>query len=140
MVWSSRQKLTMTPRRCLGGVASLGMNVHSHMMHLHHLLASAVCALALVGCAGTQEFSSNTPNMTRDGVYYQVFPESQGTWVTTGSARTNGLPCTWSRTTEVPATIANTIAIGQTDRSANVTLRSGEFFVSYGCQPWRHVA
>jgi hypothetical protein len=120
------------------------MNVHGHLMQLHHLLVGAVCALAVAGCAGTQQF----PPMDRDGVYYEAFPESQGAWETTGSARSNGRDCQWRLHAYAPATdsIADVaasmitrgaVAPGQT---ARVTLASGEFFVSYGCQPWNKVA
>ena len=78
--------------------------------------------------------------MDVDGTYYHVTDDGVGTWETTGSARTNGLPCTWTRTTAAPATIASTIAIGKTNQTARVTVRSGEYFVSYGCQPWNKVA
>lgn len=114
------------------------MNGNSHVMRVHHLLINAVCALMLTGCVGTQAMQP----MDVSGTYYHIFPESQGVWETTGSDRTNDNPCTWTRTSEVPSTIASTIAMGRIARNqtVRVRLRSGEYFVSYGCKPWHMVS
>lgn len=118
---------------CLSAYHSV---MNSHLMHLHHLLVGAVCALALVGCAGTQTI----PPMNHDGTYYHFDDDTQGLWETSGSDRTNGRPCTWSRSTGVPLSIDNTIALGRSNSTARVTVRAGEYFVFHGCHDWHHVA
>ncbi len=84
--------------------------------------------------------------LDRGGVYYHVNPGSGGTYETRGSNRTpnaNGVirPCTWSRLTAPALTIENTIEMGKVEanETGRVTLKSGEYFVFYGCHPWRYV-
>lgn len=117
-------------------VASLGMNGNSHVMRMHHLLIGSVCALMLAGCAGTQEY----PPMDADGTYFHIQNGAAGAWETTGSARTEPDFCSWFRVS-APNANAKIIAGGTITRNVTtrVTIKSGEWFVSNGCQPWHHV-
>lgn len=121
-------------------VRSLGMNERSHMMHVHHLLIGVVCALMLTGCVGTQY---EMKPMDHDGTYYLVSEDGVGTWETTGSDRTDGRPCTWTRSVDAPLTVAGLEAMGHVARgeTARVTLPvSGQYFRFSGCKPWHMVS
>lgn len=77
-----------------------------------------------------------------NGTYYRVVDSAAGTYETAGSNRPNGRDCTWVRSTTAPFTIASTIAMGDVAPGQHglVTLKPGEYFISYGCDPWRPVS
>lgn len=82
---------------------------------------------------------SSAPDMDKDGTYYKIDASAAGTYVTEGSQRTNGRPCNWTRTRTPTIHISDMIAGGQVavgERGA-VTVNAGEYFVTYGCKPWR---
>lgn len=97
--------------------------------------------LTLVGC------SHDYPVLDKDGTYYHAGTSTAGTYVTDGSARSNGRPCNWmvlsadwSQNTSITARAQSQISRGQAavNQPGQVTLESGQYFVSYGCKPWHH--
>ncbi|MCV7017635.1 DUF2510 domain-containing protein [Mycolicibacterium aichiense] len=82
---------------------------------------------------------SSSPGMDNDGTYYHIDGSAAGTYMTEGSRRANGRPCNWTRTRTPTIEIANMIAGGQVAVGEHgvVTVNAGEYFVSYGCKPWR---
>jgi hypothetical protein len=85
--------------------------------------------------------------MDKDGTYYHIDDSAAGTYETQGSARTNGRPCNWMRlsadwnkTDTIDGIYASLIDKGDVGRgeTARVTVHGGEYFVSYGCEPWHY--
>jgi hypothetical protein len=101
------------------------------------LFFGACTLFALAGSTG-----KDIPAMDKDGTYYHIGDSAVGTYETQGSARTNGRPCNWVRLSAPTLTIENTIEEGkvQANETGRVTVKSGEYFVSYGCKPWRYVS
>jgi Protein of unknown function (DUF2510) len=104
------------------------------------LIVLAVSLLVLFGGCAALAFRGDSSRrvMDTDGTYYQIGHAEAGTYETEGSQRANGRPCSWTRTrTEIGDMIASgTVDVGERDR---VTVDAGEYFVSYGCRPWRKV-
>jgi hypothetical protein len=101
--------------------------------------------LVLIG--GVSEKSK--PVLDKNGTYYHIDDSAAGTYETQGSARTNGRPCNWTRLAPdwnqkdtIEGIAASLIDKGDVARgeTARVTVKSGEYFVSYGCEPWRYVS
>jgi hypothetical protein len=118
------------------------------------LLITGGAVLAVVaGCtilAGIGERDSHDDAvqiLDKDGHFYNVNGPGE-TFETQGSARTNGLPCSWlqlssswdrvQKIDDEAAAMVNRgdVAVGETTR---VTVKEGEYFVSWGCEPWRKV-
>jgi hypothetical protein len=105
------------------------------------LFFGACTLFALAGSTG-----KDIPAMYKDGIYYQIGDSAAGTYETQGSAVTR--PCNWTRlgsNWDQKETIEDINAawidgghVGQGE-TARVTVKSGEYFVSHGCLPWRYV-
>lgn len=101
--------------------------------------------LALSVASAVIHHRSSLESMDESGVYYHL--DEGGTFETAGSARTNGRSCQWMRLsadwdqkdgiTDLAASLIDRgdVRQGQVER---VTLKGGEWFVSFGCQPWTH--
>jgi hypothetical protein len=103
------------------------------------LIGGIAAVLLFGGCVAAFVGSDHSVTLDEDGTYYKIDASSAGTYETDGSQRSNGRACNWTRTTTPTIDItdmieAGTAAVGQRSR---VTLRAGEYFVSYGCKPWR---
>ena len=100
--------------------------------------------LAMIG-GGSKTFK---PSLDKDGTYYQVNGDTRGTYETQGSNRSNGRACNWRRLQsswnqkdDISDVAAAMIDRGdvQPGQTARVTLEPGDYFVFYGCYPWRYV-
>lgn len=108
------------------------------------LFFGACTLFALAGSTG-----KDIPAMDKDGTYYHIGDSAVGTYETQGSARTNGRPCNWVRLSadwnkkdtieDLHAAFIDNGDV-QPGETARVTVKSGEYFVSYGCKPWRYVS
>jgi hypothetical protein len=105
------------------------------------IAAVAVAVIVLGVVSGNESAGGGIPAMDKSGTYYRIHDNAAGAYETAGSDRSNGRPCNWVRSTTAPSTIATTIVEGTVERGQHgmVTLQPGEYFVSYGCLPWRHV-
>ncbi|SBS73756.1 hypothetical protein MHPYR_180036 [uncultured Mycobacterium sp.] len=102
------------------------------------IIGSVVLAASCVAYLATGPHSS-APDMDKDGTYYKIDASTAGTYVTDGSQRSNGRPCNWTRTRTPTIEIINMIAMGDVavGERGVVTVNAGEYFVTYGCKPWR---
>ena len=83
--------------------------------------------------------SGDDQAMDEDGTFYHINESTAGTYETDGSQRASGRPCNWTRTRRPTLKIndgitAGTVAVGE---RGQVTVNAGEYFVSFGCKPWR---
>lgn len=99
-----------------------------------------VGGVALAGSCIAHLVRGHSPAaMDKDGAYYQIDAGNAGTYVTEGSQRPNGRPCSWTRTRTPTIHIIDMIAGGEVavGERGVVTVNAGEYFVTYGCKPWR---
>jgi hypothetical protein len=84
--------------------------------------------------------------MDKSGVYYHIHEDTAGVCETDGSA--DSRPCNWTRLAAnwdhkqgIEDEYASFIGNGEVTAKeiARVTVKAGEYFVSYGCLPWRYV-
>lgn len=103
--------------------------------NLHHLLIAVLAAATVAGCSADQQ----VPAMDADGTPFHLTNTAVGVWETAGSVRSD-TPCSWTRSTATPATFDNLIDVGRSEGATRVSVQDGDWFVSYGCMPWHHVA
>jgi hypothetical protein len=112
-------------------------------------IASLLAAGVVVMYAMDSDHSgAKRPTMDKSGIYYHIDDSAAGGYETSGSARANGRPCNWMRlspdwsTDDSIEALAKAmldrgdVAVGQT---ARVTVKANEYFVSFGCEPWRYI-
>lgn len=104
---------------------------------------AVLAAVVATVCACSQ--STVPAVLDKDGTFYRL---NAATFETGGSARGNGSPCSWERLSsdwDRNPSIDDTyraflargdVASGQVSR---VSVDDGQYFVSWGCLPWRHV-
>lgn len=88
---------------------------------------------ALMSCAPAPALT-----MDKDNVFYAIKDGQAGTFLTVGPRE--GEECHWSRTSAPTEDIADVleVGIGKPSQNTTVELRPGEYFISWGCHPWRH--
>jgi hypothetical protein len=74
--------------------------------------------------------------MDKPGTYYHIDGSAAGTYETNGSNGAIG-ECIWQRWRSPDDDRA--VEVGTVQQTTRVTLHAGEYFVSYGCLPWRYV-
>lgn len=95
-------------------------------------------ALALAGgCVAYLTADHSAPTMDEDNTYYRVTPEKAGRYLTVGPR--DGQECSWGRLSQPRQTVDSIIEVGtgEPGRNTTVTLNADEYFISWGCRPWR---
>lgn len=92
----------------------------------------AIGLVALVGCA-----REPSPTADKDDVYYPIREDNAGEYQTVGPR--DGGRCEWARASEPSGDAGDFIDVGSApaNRNTTVTLRAGDYFISWGCYPWR---
>lgn len=81
--------------------------------------------------------------MDKSGAYYHIDQPEAGSYRTAGAAGAGGCSWTvladdWNGDKSLAALARSQVDHGETaGRPGQVTLQGGQYFVSYGCQPWK---
>lgn len=73
----------------------------------------------------------------KDDAFYPIHEDSAGVYLTVGPRE--GEQCNWARTSRPSRDVADFIEVGEGKPGENtrVSLRPGDYFISWGCRPWR---
>jgi hypothetical protein len=104
------------------------------------LAVAAAALLTLAACESETRLTAENPD-----AFYEIDAESAGVWETVGPKDAEA--CYWRRQTRPTENLEDVVEVGKVDDddvenlngTARITLHAGDWFIYYGCYPWRYV-